>query len=213
MSKILVVDDHAIVRKGVILILHESPGIEATFDEASDAGQAERKIIKEKYDLVLLDISMPEGDGLELLKKLHRLHPKLPILVLSMFPEEQFAIRALTLGAVGYLTKDNAPDELVVAVRKVLSGGRYITSSIADRIAGQLGSGWDKEGMPHERLSDREFQVLRMIGEGKTATRIAEALFISVKTVGTYRSRILQKMAMTTNAELMCYALKNNLVN
>jgi len=211
-TKILVVDDHAIVRKGVIRTLEEIHSIGAVCDEASTARDAEEKIATGMYGLVLLDISVPGGNGLELLKKLHKQQPKVPIMILSMFPEDQYAIRALTLGAVGYLTKENAPEELVEAVIKVLSGGRYVSSYLADRFAAHLAMGVNTKALPHERLSDREFQILRMIGEGQSPTQIASALYISAKTVSTYRSKILQKMELRNNAELINYVIKNNLI-
>jgi len=213
MPIILVVDDHAFVRKGVIRILEESSSIEATCDEATNAKDAEQKITTGVYDLILLDISIPGSNGLELLKRLHKHHPNLPIMILSMLPENQYAVRALTLGAVGYLTKESAPEELVIAVRKALSGGRYVSSNLADRLAAHLGAGLKTESLPHERLSDREFQILCMIGEGRTPTQIGNDLFISIKTVSTYRSRILHKMELKNNAELMSYVIKQNLIN
>jgi two-component system, NarL family, invasion response regulator UvrY len=212
MPKILVVDDHAMVRKGVIRTLEESPSVETACDEASTAKEAEQKVATGMYDLVLLDISIPGSNGLELLKKLHKTQPDLPIMIFSMLPEDQYAVRALTLGAVGYLTKESAPEELIIAVRKVLSGGRYVSSNLADRLAAHLGPDLKAEGLPHERLSDREFQILCMIGEGKTPTQIGHDLFISIKTVSTYRSRLLQKMELKNNAELMSYVIKNNLI-
>ena len=209
MVKILVVDDHTIVRRGVVRILEQSADLEAACDEAANAQEATRLAATGVYALALLDISLPGVSGLELLKTLHRDHPKLPILMLSMYPEDQYAIRALTLGAVGYLTKESAPEDLVAAVHKVLSGGRYISAALAERMAAHLGSGSRKGSLPHEELSNREFEVLRLIGAGRTPAQIAEELFLSVKTVSTYRSRILQKMGLSNNAELMSYALKN----
>ena len=213
MLKVLVVDDHAIVRKGVVRILEESPEIEADCDEAANAQEATRMAATGNYAMVLLDISLPGVNGLELLKNLRRDHPGLPIMILSMHPEDQYAMRALTLGAVGYLTKESAPDELVLAVHRVLAGGRYISASLAERLAAHLGSGMRTGTLPHEGLSDREFEILRLIGAGRTPTQIANELFLSVKTVSTYRSRILQKMHLNSSAELMNYALRNNLPN
>jgi two-component system, NarL family, invasion response regulator UvrY len=213
MVKILVVDDHAIVRGGVVRILEGSPEFAASCDQAATAQEAERLIESASYDMVLLDVSLPGVNGLDLLKGLHRDHPRLPILILSMHPEDQYAIRALTLGAVGYLSKESAPEELISAAHKVLTGGRYISPPLAERLAAHLGSGTKKGGLPHEELSDREFAVLRLIGAGKTPTQIAAELFLSVKTVSTYRSRILQKMKLDSNAQLMSYALKNHLTD
>ena len=210
MRKILVVDDHAIVRRGVTLILKGNPGIEAICEEASGAEEAEQKIATVKYDMVLLDIYISGGNGLEFLKRLHNQQPKLPIMILSMFPEDNYGIRALTLGAVGYLTKKSTPEELIVAVEKVLSGGRYVSPFLADRLAAYLYK--NTEVLPHERLSNCEFQTLCMIGRGQTPTQIARALLISIKTVKTYRSKILQKMELSNSAELMNYVLTNNII-
>ena len=213
MVKILVIDDHAIVRRGVIRILEESPDLGACCDEAACAQEAERQLAAGSYDMVLLDISLPGVSGLALLKNLHRKNPKVPIVILSMHPEEQYAIRALALGAVGYLTKESAPEVLVLAARRVLEGGRYISAALAERLAAHLGSGTGKGSLPHEGLSDREFEVLRLIGAGRTPMQIAGELFLSVKTVSTYRSRILQKMGLKNNSEIMSYAHKNGLSN
>lgn len=211
MLKILVVDDHAIVRKGVIQILEETPGVEATCHEASNAEEALQLVAKSSYGMVLLDISMPGVSGLDLLKELHRDHPELPVLLLSMHPEEQYAIRALSLGAVGYMTKESAPDELAIAVRKILAGGRYISASLAENMAAYLGSGRQSGTLAHETLSKRELQILRLIGSGKGLTRIADELCLSVKTVSTYRTRMLEKMNMKNNAELIGYVIKHGL--
>ena len=211
MVQILVVDDHAIVRRGVIRILEESSDLEARCDEAATAQDTLRMVAAGRYAMVLLDISLPGASGLELLKVLRRDHPKLPIVILSMYPEDQYAIRALTMGAVGYLTKESAPEDLVAAVQKALAGGRYISASLAEQMAVHLVSGSKKGSLPHEDLSDREFAVLRLIGAGRTPTQIAGELFLSVKTISTYRSRVLLKMNLKSNAELMSYALKNSL--
>ena len=213
MFKILVVDDHAIVRKGVIGILEETPDVEVTCDEAANAREALAKVSANIYGMVLLDISMPGASGLELLKQLHQEHPELPVLLLSMHPEEQYAIRALSLGAVGYLTKESAPDELILAVQKILAGGRYISSSLAERMAAHLGSGRQTCDLPHEALSSRESEILRLIGAGKTPTQMADELFLSIKTVSTYRTRILNKMNMKNNAEIIGYAIKHGLLD
>jgi DNA-binding NarL/FixJ family response regulator len=213
MLRILCVDDHAIVRRGIILILEESTDIDATCDEASNAQEALVKMSACRYDMVLLDISLHGVSGLDLLKQFNREHPGLPVLILSMYPEEQYAIRALSLGAVGYLTKDSAPDELAIAVRKVLSGGRYISSSLAENMAVYLGSGRQTGALAHETLSGRELQIFRLIGSGKSTTQIADELCISVKTVSTYRTRLLNKMNMKNNAELISYAIKHGLLD
>jgi len=211
MVKILVVDDHAIVRKGVVRILEQCPDLGAACDEAANAPEATRLAATGGYAMMLLDISLPGVSGLELLKNLRRDHPRVPILILSMYPEDQYAIRALTLGAAGYLSKESAPEDLVLAARKVLAGGHYVSAPLAERLAAHLGSGPKQGAPPHEGLSDREFEVLRLIGGGRTPTQIAGELFLSVKTVSTYRSRILLKMALKSNSELVSYALKHNL--
>jgi DNA-binding NarL/FixJ family response regulator len=213
MNKILVVDDHAIIRKGIISILAEHSDIIVICDEAANAQEALEKISLEKYSMVLLDISMPGLNGMELLNHLHRDHPKLPVLVLSMHSEEQYGIRSLTLGAFGYLTKDRVPAELISAVKKVLAGKHYISSSLAEKMAIHLGSGRQTCNMPHESLSKRELQILRLIGIGKSSTQMSNDLFLSVKTISTYRSRILGKLNMKSNAEIINYAIKYGLLD
>jgi two-component system, NarL family, invasion response regulator UvrY len=165
---------------------------------------------KENWDVVILDITMPGRSGLEALKEIKKARPKLPVLVLSMHPEDQFAVRLLKLGASGYMTKESAPNELVGAVKKVLAGGRYVSGALAEKMASYLAI--DVQSAPHERLSDREFLVLRQIASGKTPTTIAKELGLSVKTISTYRMRILEKMSMANNAELTHYAIQNSLV-
>ncbi len=209
MIRLLITDDHAIVRKGMKQILAETRDI-VVADEAGDGREALEKIRKNNYDMVLLDISMPGRDGLEVLKEVQNLKPKLPVLVLSMYPEEQYAVRALRSGASGYLTKDSAPDELIAAIRKVHTGGKYVSESLAEKLALKLGS--DIKTPPHETLSDREYQVMCMIASGKSVKEIGEELSLSVKTVSTYRARILQKMRLKGNADLTRYALDNKLV-
>ena len=212
MHKILVVDDHAVVRQGIISILERSLTSAFGCDEAATAAQAEAKLSTGKYGVLLLDLTMPGMSGLDLLAKLHRERPGLPVLVLSMHPEEQYAIRALSLGAAGYLTKESAPAELVLAVNKVLAGGRYISASLADRLADYMVSG-KQTSLPHEVLSDRERQVLVMTGAGQVPKQIAVALGISEKTVSTYRSRILLKLEMGSTTEIIRYVLKHNLIS
>ena len=211
MLRILLVDDHAVVRKGIIGYLEETAEVAATCDQAANAAEALAKVAACRYDMVLLDISMPGENGLGLLKQLHKDHPALPVLLLSMHPEEQYAIRGLSLGAVGYLTKESAPNELVFAIRKVLAGGRYISSSLGERMAAHIGSGRQSCALPHEALSRREVQILQLIGKGRTPTQMGEELFLSVKTVSTYRTRILNKMGMKNNAEIIGYAIKHDL--
>ncbi len=208
MIKLLIADDHAVVRKGIKQILAETPDI-VVADEAGNGDEIYAKLAKKNYDMLLLDISMPGKDGLEILKELKRQKPSLAVLMLSMFPEEQYAVRALKSGASGYLTKDSAPDELIAAIRKVNSGGKYVSAFLAEKLADRVGVKF--ETYPHERLSDREFQVLCMIASGKTVKQIGEELSLSIKTVSTYRMRLLEKMEMKNNSELTRYALENKL--
>ncbi|HEY1171312.1 MAG TPA: response regulator transcription factor [Verrucomicrobiae bacterium] len=206
--RFLIVDDHAVVRQGLKQILNDSFRT-ATFGEAGNAQAALDKVWKEDWDVVMLDISMPGRSGLEVLKDIKKAKPKLPVLVLSMHPEDQFAVRVVRSGAAGYMTKESAPDELVGAIKKVLSGGRYISGALAEKMVMYLDV--DAQKLPHEHLSDREFQVFKMIGAGKTVRDIAEELSLSAKTVSTYRTRILEKMSMKTNSELIHYAAHNSL--
>lgn len=208
--KILLTDDHAVVRQGLKLILADHFK-RATFGEACNAHEALDRVAKNKWDVVVLDINMPGRGGLEVLREIKRLRPKLPVLILSMNPEDQFAVRMLKTGAAGYLTKESAGGELVGAIEKVVGGGRYISSSLAERMAFYLDM--DVQKAPHERLSDREFLILRMIASGKAVSQIAKELSLSVKTISTYRARMLEKMDMKNNAELTHYAVQKNLVD
>ncbi len=210
MIKILIADDHAIVREGLKQILSESPDL-VVVAEASSGQEVLEKISKNDLDLVVLDIAMPGRGGLDILKEIKTQKPRLPVLMLSMYPEEQYAIRVLKSGASGYLTKESAPSELVMAIRQISQGKKYISPSLAEKLAIDLEINPDK--MPHEILSDREYQVMCMIASGKTLKEIADGLSLSIKTISTYRSRILEKMNMKTNAELTHYAIKNNLVD
>jgi two-component system invasion response regulator UvrY len=210
MIRVLIADDHAVVRRGLRDILAEAFN-NSTFAEAGSSEEVLRKVREQDWDLVTLDIGMPGRSGLETLKGIKEIRPKLPVLVLSVHPEDQYAIRFLKTGAAGYLTKESAPLELVDAARKVLQGGRYIGPFLAERLATELAS--DTQCLPHESLSNREFEVLRMIASGRTVTQIANELRLSVKTVSTYRARILDKMKMKTNAELTHYAIRNQLVD
>ena len=210
MIRILIADDHTIFREGLKHILTEYSDLIVT-DEARNGQEVLEKVWNNEYDMVLLDISMPGMNGLEVLKRLKKEKPKLSVLVLSMHPEEQYAVRALKSGASGYLTKESATDELITAIRKISQGRKYITSSLAERLAFALET--DAEKPPHETLSDREYQVLLMIASGKTITQIAKELFLSVKTVSSHRSHILEKMEMKTNAELTHYVIKHNLLD
>jgi DNA-binding NarL/FixJ family response regulator len=209
MIKILIADDHPIVRKGLKEIIEVTPDM-MVGDEASNGQEALEKVRKNDFDVVLLDISMPGRSGLDILKELKSEKPELSVLILSMHPEEQYAVRVLKAGASGYLTKESAPEELITAIKKASKGRKYVSSSLAEKLAWYLEI--DDERPLHEALSDREYEVMRMIASGKTITKIAEKLFLSVKTISTYRSRILEKMRMKTNAELTHYALKNRLV-
>src|SRR5437899_12911470 len=208
--KVLIADDHAVVRRGLKETINESFP-KTTFGEVETAQEAIESVRRQDWDVVILDISMPGKSGLDVLDDLRRLRPRLPILLLSMHPEEQFARRALKAGAAGYLTKESVPEELKEAVKKVVAGGRYVSAALAEKLAVDLRQGADTP--LYELLSDREFQVLRMIASGKTVKDIAEDLSLSVKTVSTYRGRILEKTGMKTNAELIRYALESQLVD
>lgn len=210
MIRIVIADDHPIVRAGLKQILADASDIEVVA-EAGDGHEILKLIRKENVDVVLLDISMPGLMGLDALKQMNVENPKLPILVLSMHPEEQYAIRALKAGASGYLTKAAAPEQLIGAIRKVYGGGRYVSAALAEKLA--LGLKVGGTGLPHENLSDREYQVLCLISSGKTVKEIAEELSLSEKTISTYRARILEKMDMKSNAELAHYGIKNELVD
>lgn len=209
MYKILVADDHAVVRKGIVQILHEAPGVEVR-GEASSGQEVLDLVRREHWDAVVLDLSMPGMSGLDVLRRLREQRPELPVLVLSIHPQDQFAVRVLRAGAAGYLTKDSAPDELARAVQKVCGGGRYVSASLAEMLVLTLGEDFDRPS--HESLSDREFQVLRMLASGRTVSEIGDRLSLSAKTISTYRARILQKTGMRTTAELMRYALEHRLV-
>lgn len=208
--RILIADDHAVVRRGVIQLLAETvrPGI---VDEAEDAASAIRKAAERDWDIVILDISLPGRTGLEALAEIKRLRPATPVLMLSMHPEDQYAIRALRSGASGYLTKDQAPEEIAKAVRRILAGGRYVSQELAEKLAAALDPAMDRA--PHEALSEREYQVLRLIASGRTVSEIGRDLHLSVKTVSTYRARVLEKMGMASNADLTRYAIKAGLVD
>ena len=207
--RILIADDHPIVRAGFKQVLSETPDL-VVADEAGNGQEVLEHLKKKKYDVVLLDISMPGKNGLEILKELKTDYPKLPGLILSIYPEEQYAIRALKAGAAGYLTKASAPHELISAIRKISVGGRYISASLAEKLANYLDVDMTKS--PHETLSDREHQVMRLIASGKTVSEIAKNLNLSVKTISTYRTHILEKMKMKNNAEITLYAVQNKLV-
>jgi DNA-binding NarL/FixJ family response regulator len=209
MTRVLLVDDHAVVRQGLKQVLAESLP-DATFGDAANGEEALRMARTANWDIVVLDISLPGKSGLEALKELRAAQPGLPVLVLSMHPEEQFAVRVLRAGAAGYLTKRTAAKDLVAAVNKVLAGGRYVSASLAERLAAQVQAGSAKA--PHETLSDREYQVFRMLATGKTVKEISEELFLSPQTVSTHRTHILEKMGMQSNAEVIQYAIQNQIL-
>jgi DNA-binding NarL/FixJ family response regulator len=209
MLRILIADDHAVVRQGLKQILEEQTDMRIN-GEAANGGEVLDLLAKGSWDVVLMDISMPGRNGLEILKDIHIAMPRLPVLILSMHPESQYALRALRNGAAGYLTKESAPQELVSAVRHVVSGRKYVSTSLAEQLASELEKPSDKP--LHEDLSDRELQILCMIASGKTPTTIAEELSLSVKTISTYRTRILRKMKMNNSAELTHYAIDKKLV-
>jgi len=209
MTRILMADDHPIVRRGLRQILSEDPDI-TEIGEATTAMDVARMLRQGPWDAVILDVNLPDRSGLDILREIRERTPSLPVLILSMHPEDQFAVRVLKAGASGYLNKDSAPDELLKAVRRILSGGRYISPTLAEQLAVALTDNSDKP--PHERLSDREYLVLCRIASGRTVTEIAEELQLSVKTISTYRTRVLEKMALRTSAELTSYAVRNGLV-
>jgi len=205
--KILIADDHAVVRRGVKEIILETIS-DAVINEAENAEDIYDSLQKEKYDLIILDISLPDENGISVLQNIKILFPQLPILILSNHDEKLFAKRSLKLGAAGYLTKSTAPEELSIAIKTILGGKTYITRNFSEL----LGFESKIDELPHEKLSSREFEVLLLIAEGKTTGEISEELFLSPKTVSTYRSRILEKMNMKNNSELTSYSVKNNLL-
>ena len=209
MLKILIADDHAIVREGLKQILADVPDM-VVAGEAASGNQVLEMIRKERWDLALLDITMPGGNGLDTLKQLKKEKPELPVLMLSMYPEEQYAVRSIKAGVSGYLTKESAPEELIAAIRKVAQGGKYISASLSEKLATYLETDADKP--LHELLSDREYEVVLMIAAGKTVSQIAEELSLSVKTISTNRTRALRKMGMSNNSEITYYAMKHGLV-
>ncbi len=206
---VLIADDHAIVRKGLIqLLCEEFPDVEAV--EASNSAEVYDKLKSKIWDFILLDISMPGRNGVEVLKQIRGDGIKAPVLMLSMHPEDQYALRVLKAGASGFLNKDSAPEELIAAVRKVLSGRKYITASVAEKLAEGVGDASDKNG--YELLSDREMQVFQLLAAGKTVSEIAVEISLSVNTISTYRTRILEKLGLENNADIMRYAIDSKLV-
>lgn len=209
MKRILICDDHPTIRKGAKMILSDEFS-EVEFGEASSAAEALKKVHEKKWDVLILDMDMPGRSGLDVLRQLKSENIKFPVLMFSMHPEEQVAIRAIRAGASGYLAKDSAEKELANAVHTVLSGRKFITASLAEQLAMHLDDSSDKA--PHELLSDREYQTLLLIASGKTVSQIAEQLSLAVSTVSSFRAHILEKMNMKNNSELIKYALDNKLV-
>jgi two-component system, NarL family, invasion response regulator UvrY len=209
MIRILIADDHTVVRKGLRQILSEqmSP---VHIEEVGDAESLIKKVMSETWDVIITDLSMPGRSGLDALQQIKQYYPKLPVLVLSVYPEEQYALRVLKAGAAGYLNKDMASEELINAVQRVLTGRKYISPSVAEKLAVSLDK--DASKMPHEYLSDREFDVLKLIASGNTVTQIADILSLSSTTVSTYRARIMSKMSLKTNTSLTLYAMENKII-
>ena len=208
--KILIADDQIIIREGLKQILSRLPEVESV-DEAANGQEVMRKVSKKKYDIIVLDISMPGQSGLEVLKELRQKRPNTAVLVLSIHPEENYAVRVLKAGAAGYINKSSASDELVQAIRTVVAGGKYITPKTAEKLVKEIK--FDTVKSRHEKLSDREYQVMCMIASGKTVKEISEYLCLSIKTISTYRARILEKMKMKNNSELTFYAIKHELIS
>jgi len=210
MLKILIVDDHAVVRQGVKQIIN-GYSEKATVGEAKNAEEMLDLIRKGKWDLLILDIGLPGMDGLDVLGDIKKINPKLPVLALSAYPEDQLAIRVLKAGASGYLSKESASEELVSALKKVLAGGRYVSPALAERLAMTLEDSLDK--LPHETLSDREYQIMCMLASGKATTEIAKELLLSPTTISTYRARVFRKLHLKKRSELVQYALHHRLIN
>jgi len=210
MIRVLVADDHAIVREGLKQILAKHRDIAVT-GEAANGNDVLQMVRTQEWDVLVTDMSMPGRNGLELIKLVKEARPGLPVLVLSMYGEEQFAVRAIRAGASGYLNKESASDQLVIAIRKVASGGVFVSPAVAEAMFHKLRG--DAAAPPHEQLSDREFQVLRLIAAGKSSNEIASELVLSPKTVSTHKTHILEKMRMSNQAELIRYAIENNLVD
>jgi DNA-binding NarL/FixJ family response regulator len=209
--RLIVVDDHAIVRRGIVQVLSEHPDVQVVAEAADYAGlRAELKKHGEP-DVLVMDVGLPGKNGIDILKSLREEHPKLKVLMVSMYPEDQYAVRAFRAGAFGYLNKASAPEKLLEALSQVIAGRKYVTPEIAQALIENLNAP-ENESAPHEKLSDREFQTLKLIASGKRLSDIAEELALSPKTVSVYRARILEKMGMSNNAELTHYAIKNGLV-
>jgi len=207
--RILIADDHPIVRTGLKQILADDPGIHLA-GEATNSSEVIDFLWKHDCDLVLLDIGMPGRSGLEIIGEIKQIKPNIGVLILSIYPEEQYAVRALRAGASGYLTKSSAPIELILAIHKVSKGGKYVSQNLAEILASEIDRHNSKQ--IHEKLSDREYQVMLMLASGKTVTEVADDLCLSVKTISTYRANILEKMSMKNNAQLTFYAVEKNLI-
>ena len=210
MLRIMVTDDHPVVRQGIMRIIEDTPDMKVT-GEAESGYELVKKIKEQDFDLILMDISMPGSDGLEVIREVKKLKPHIPVLILTIHPEKYYGLRMLQAGASGYLTKQNAPFELIEAIRKVSQGGMYISNSLAQLLVAAKKDGEEKPG--HEKLSDREYQVMNMIAAGKKVKTIADELCISVKTIHVHRRHILEKLNMTSNAEIIHYAIQNGLLD
>lgn len=207
---VLIADDHAIVRQGLKQILSETDDL-VVAGEADDGAEALQLARQQQWNVFLLDVSMPNRNGIDTLKQLKKEFPKLPVLMLSMHPEEQYAVRALKAGASGYLTKQSAPEQLVTAIRQVAGGRKYVSPTVAMQLADAIANDSDSEQPPHELLSDREYEVLKLIATGKTLTQIAEELNLAVATISTFRARILTKLGLSSTAEMIRYGLEHGL--
>ncbi|HMJ14342.1 MAG TPA: response regulator transcription factor [Polyangiaceae bacterium] len=209
MIKILIADDHPVVRRGLRQILAETADI-LVGGEAGSAEEVLSAVREQRWDVVVLDISLPGRTGIELIGDVRRERPETRVLILTVHPEEQYAVRAIKAGAAGFLNKESAPEKLTTAIRKIAGGGRYISAELAETLASLLAG--ESGGQPHEQLSDREFEILKLLASGKTVSEVAQLLALSVKTISTHRTRILKKMNMKTNAELTSYAVRHGLV-
>jgi two-component system, NarL family, invasion response regulator UvrY len=208
--KVLIADDHPVVRLGLRQILAETSDVHVA-GEVGSAPELVRAVHEERWDIVVLDISLPGGNGIELIAEIRKARPETRVLILTVHPEEQYAVRAIKAGAAGFLNKESAPERLTDALRRIAAGGRYVSAELAETLASLVAG--EAPGQPHERLSDREFEILKLIASGKTVSQIAEQLSLSVKTISTHRARILRKMNMATNAELTHYAVRQGLVS
>lgn len=209
MLRVLIADDHPVVRQGVKQILTEELQLKQ-FGEARNAREVLENISRSKWDILILDINLPDMNGLEILRQLKKAHPGLPVLVLTVFDEDQIAIRVLKAGASGFVTKETMPNELIEAVKKIHSGGKYVSPSLAEKLVFNIYT--EDEKPPHHKLSNREYQVICLIAAGKSVKQIAEELYLSIQTIRTYRTRILEKMDMSTDAELIHYAIQHGLI-